>query len=160
MSSFFQQRSEGHVLGQRPVHRAVLDHLASAFQDATETWKCETTKSWDMMRHLSPRGLPSLKDSNLGLTSVDGEVLHGDRRGNLSDVVQVFFSQTCGGAAHGLGLSIQGEKTWEKKKGTSIKHKDKSLQIMSVLRDPRPPRPNLDQGTPPEPCFGPGSTKA
>lgn len=82
---------------------------------------------------------------------MDGEVLHGDRRGNLSDVVQVFFSQTCGGAAHGLGLSIQGEKTWEKKKGTSIKHKDKSLQIMSALRDPRPPRPNLDQGPPPEP---------
>lgn len=75
------------------------------------------------MRHLSPRGLPSLKDSNLGLTSVDGEVLHGDRRGNLSDVVQVFFSQTCGGAAHGLGLSIQGEKTWEKKKKKRDVHK-------------------------------------
>lgn len=44
-------------------------------------------------------------------TSVDGEVLHGDGRGHSSDVVQVLFSQTGRGAAHRLGLSVQGEKT-------------------------------------------------
>lgn len=44
-------------------------------------------------------------------TSVDGEVLHRDGGGNLSDLVQVFFSQTGRGAAHGLRLSVQSEKT-------------------------------------------------
>lgn len=44
-------------------------------------------------------------------TSVDGEVLHRDGRGHAPDVVQHLFSQAGGGAAHGLWLSIQSEKT-------------------------------------------------
>lgn len=44
-------------------------------------------------------------------TSVDGEVLHGDGGGHLSDVGQVLFSQTGRGAAHGLRLPVQSEKT-------------------------------------------------
>lgn len=32
-----QQRAEGHVLPQSPVHQPVTDHLPPAFQDTTQT---------------------------------------------------------------------------------------------------------------------------
>lgn len=44
-------------------------------------------------------------------TSVDGEVLHGDGGRQPPDVVEAVLSQAGGGAAHGLGLTVQGEET-------------------------------------------------
>lgn len=64
------------------------------------TGECEGRKTWNINEAFK-----------VHQTSVDGEVLHRDGRGHLSDVVQVFFSQTGGGAAHGLWLTVQSEKT-------------------------------------------------
>lgn len=44
-------------------------------------------------------------------TSVDGEVLHGDRGRQAPDVVETLLRQAGRGAAHGLGLTVQGEET-------------------------------------------------
>lgn len=43
VDALLQQRAEGHVLPQGPVHRPVPNHLGPALQDAAQTWK---SKSW------------------------------------------------------------------------------------------------------------------
>lgn len=51
------------------------------------------------------------QEKELVQTSMDGEVLYGDGGGQSPDVVQTVLSQASGGAAHGLGLTVQGKET-------------------------------------------------
>lgn len=132
VGSFLQQRAKGHVLPQSPVHHPLADHLPSGLQDPAQTWKKHQQQPENVSTCPSPSDIPGRSSkssrseeavSRLQLpefpvlsraelqTSVDGEVLHRDGRGHLSDVAEVVLGQAGGRAAHGLGLPLQGEET-------------------------------------------------
>jgi len=45
------------------------------------------------------------------VTSVDGEIIHRDRRSHLTDVTEHFLSEASGRTAHALRLTVQSEET-------------------------------------------------
>uniref|UniRef100_A0A146YLN3 Uncharacterized protein n=1 Tax=Fundulus heteroclitus TaxID=8078 RepID=A0A146YLN3_FUNHE len=65
-----QQRTQRHVLGQSPVHRAVPHHLPSALQDATETSVDGEVLHGDGGRHLADLVQVLLRDAG-------GRAAHG-----------------------------------------------------------------------------------
>lgn len=121
VDALLQERAEGHVLRQCPVHGPVLHQLPTGLEDPAQPCAGAALTSCPLAARAAPPAAlvscPVLPDGaqpprgSAGiLTSVNGEVLHRHGAGHVPDVRQDVLRQARGWAGHAPRLPVQGEK--------------------------------------------------